>query len=99
MDLTDPGTTGVAEVIGGVEITTLSKVDNKPTQPLGDPDIQITPLKFLVDSTGGLANKHIIVEVQTVVRAPGRSTVHHLETDDSQTNPEITRSTQRKWHQ
>ena len=88
-------TTEVAEVIGGVTITTLSKVD-KPTQPLGDPDTQITPLKALVDSTGGLESKHIIVEVQRVVHAPGRSTAQHLETDDGQTNPEITRSTERK---
>ena len=89
------GTTEVAEGIGGVAITTLSKVD-KPTQPLGDPDTQITLLKALVDSNGGLESKHIIVEVQRVVHAPGRSIAHHLETDDGQINLEVTRSTKRK---
>ena len=85
----------MAEGIGGVAITTLSKVD-KPTQPLGDPDTQITPLKALVNSTGGLESKHIIVEVQRVVHAPGRSIAHHLETDDGQINPELACSTLNK---
>ena len=85
----------MAEGIGGVAITTLSKVD-KPTQPLGDPDTQITPLKALVDSTGDLESRHIIVEVQRVVRAPGSCITQHLKTDDGQTNPKITRSTERR---
>ena len=82
----------VTEDIGGVTITTL----NRATQPHGGQDMLTTPLKVLVDSTGDLASQHIIVEVQRVVRAPGRSTAQHLETDDGQTNPEITRSTERR---
>ena len=75
-------TTEVAEVIGGVETTTPSKIDNKPPQPLGDPDMQITPLRIPADNTGSLAGKPTTVEAQRVVRAPGRSTVHHQEMDD-----------------
>ena len=85
----------VAEDIGGVAITTLNKAD-KATRPHGGQDMLTTPLKVLVDSTGDLASQHIIVELQRVVHAPGRSIAHHLETDDGQTNPEITRSTERK---
>ena len=82
----------VTEGIGGVTITTL----NRATQPHGGQDMLTTPLKVLVDSTGDLASQHIIVEVQRVVHAPGRSIAHHLETDDGQINPEVTRSTKRK---
>ena len=81
--------TEVAEGIGGVAITTLSKED-KATQPHGGQDTLTTPLKVLADSTGDSERQHTIVEVQRVVRAPGRSTIHHLETDDGQTNPEQT---------
>ena len=87
--------TEVAEGIGGVAITTLNKED-KATQPHGGQDTLTTPLKVLADSTGDLARQRTIVEVQKVVHAPGRSIAQHLETDDGQTNPEITRSTDRK---
>ena len=80
----------MAEVIGGVETTTPSKINNKPTQPLGDPDMQITPLRIPVDNIGSLAGKHTTVEAQRVARAPGRSTVHHQETDHGQTSLEET---------
>ena len=85
----------MAEDIGGVAITTLSKAD-RATQPLGGQDTLTTPLKALVDSTGDLASKHTIVEVRRVVHAPGRSIAHHLEMDDGQTNPKVTRSTEKK---
>ena len=61
-----------------------------------DKDMLTTPLKVLADSIGDLASQRTIVEVQKVVHAPGRSIAQHLETDDGQTNPEITRSTERK---
>ena len=82
----------VTEGIGGVTITTL----NRATQPHGGQDMLTTPLKVLADSTGDLERQRTIVEVQKVVHAPGRSTAQPLETDDGQTNPEITRSTERK---
>ena len=87
--------TEVTEDIGGVAIPTLNKAD-KATKPHGGPDMLTTPLKALADSTGVLASQHTIVEVQRVVHAPGRSIAHHLETDDGQTNPEVTHSTGEK---
>ena len=70
-------------------IATLSKVD-RPTQPLGAQDTLTTPLRTLVDSTGVLEGQRIIVEVRRVVHAPGRNIAHNLETDDGQTDPEMT---------
>ena len=86
---------GVAEDIGGVAITTLHKTD-KATQPQGGQDMLTTPLKILAGNTGDLERQRTIVGVQRVVHAPGRSIAHHPRTDDGQTNPEMTRSTQRK---
>ena len=83
------GTTEVTEGIGGVAIATPSKVD-RHTQPLGAQDTLTTPLRTLVDSTGVLERQRIIVEVWRVVHAPGRSIAHNLETDDGQTDPEMT---------
>ena len=85
----------MAEGIGGEAVTTLSKTD-RTIQPLGGQDTVTTPLKALADSIGDSENKHTFVEVQRVVRAPGRSIAHHLETDDGQINPEVTHSTKRK---
>ena len=83
------GTTEVTEGIGGVAIATLSKVD-RPTQPLGAQDMLTTPLRTLADSTGALESQRTIVEVRRVVHAPGRSIAPNLETDDGQTDLEMT---------
>ena len=90
MELTDPGTTGVAEVIGGVETTTPSSTDSREEQhpkikhprPPGDPNTRITPHRMPADSTGSLANRLTTVGAQRVALAPGRNTVHHQEMDE-----------------
>ena len=61
-------------------------------QPLGAQDTLTTPLRTLADGTGALESQRIIVEVQRVVHAPGRSIAPNLATDDGQTDPEGTYS-------
>ena len=99
-DPPDPGTTGVTEVIGGVDTTTPNRADSKGAQhrikhistPPGGQDMRITPHKMHADNTGGLANKPTTVGAQRVVHAPGKSTVHHQEMIDGQTSPEVNSS-------